>query len=179
MRIVLVTHAEASDVAPRLLTADGVMAAARLAGRIDRVMGASWRVRKAVSSPAVRCIQTALVILGTLAGEKLRRLDTDPRLMAAADPMGTDQLFGALADYSCEGLLAVLHADLANALPGRLRPLGESDGWFDRRPVVCVLDWETGRPNNEGRILILEGPDGESLLPPEYAQARDTKLLLT
>lgn len=179
MRIVLVTHAEASDVAPRLLTADGVMAAGMLAGRIERIMGASWRVNKAVSSPAVRCIQTALVMLGTLAGEKLRRLDTDPRLMAAADPMESDQLFGALADYSCEGLLAILHADLANALPGDFKPLGAGDGWFDRRPVVCVLDWETGRPNSECRILLLEGPEGESLLPPEYAQAPDTKLLLT
>ncbi|MBN2223481.1 MAG: histidine phosphatase family protein [Deltaproteobacteria bacterium] len=179
MRIVLVTHAEASEAAPRPLTDEGILSAERAAARIGGVMGESWRVKKAVSSPAVRCVQTALVILGTLSGEKLRRLDTDPRLMAAKDPMEPDQLFRALADYPCEGLLVVLHADLANAMPGGCRPGACSGGWFTERPVICILDWEPERPWKESRVIALEAPDGGSLLPPGHDGTVKTKLLLT
>ncbi len=179
MRIVLVTHAEASEVAPRALTDAGIASAERAAERIGRAMGETWRVNKAVSSPAVRCVQTALAILETLSGEKLRRLDTDPRLMAAKDPMEPDQLFRALADYPCEGLMAVLHADLANALPGGCRPRACSDGWFTVRPVLCILDREPGGSPDDTRIVLLEGPDGVSLLPADYMAGPDQRLLLT
>jgi phosphohistidine phosphatase SixA len=179
VRIVLVTHAEASEVAPRALTDAGIISAERAAERIGRAMGETWRVNKAVSSPAVRCVQTALVILGTLAGQKLRRLDTDPRLMAAKDPMEPDQLFRALADYSCEGLLVVLHADLANAMPCGCRPRACGDGWFTQRPVICILDRDPGGSHDNARIVLLEGPDGASLLPPDYAASSDERLLLT
>jgi len=179
VRIVLVTHAEASEDAPRALTDAGVASAEQSAARIAHIMGKAWRVNKAVSSPAVRCVQTALVILGTLSGEKLRRLDTDPRLMAARDPMGPEQLFRALADYPCEGLLVVLHADLANALPGGCRPQGCRDGWFTERPVLCILDLEPGGPPDSARIFLLEGPDGVSVFPPGYGASFKKKLLLT
>ncbi len=179
MKIVLVTHAEASEAPPRLLTGAGVISAGKAAGRIAQIMGETWRVKKAVSSPAVRCIQTALVLLETLADEKLRRLDTDPRFMAARDPMDPDQLSRALADYTCEGLLVALHADLANALPGGCRPLLCREGWFTERPVICVLDWESERPPDENRIALIEGPAGGSLLPPGYEAAFDKTFLLT
>lgn len=142
-------------------------------------MGPAWRARKAVSSPAVRCLQTALEVASALPDEKLRRIDTDPRLMAARDPMDPEQLFGALADYPCEGLLVVLHADLASALAGLCRPLSASEGWFSTRPVICILDWDNDRPRGETRIVLLEGPEGASLLPPGYGTAPDTSLLLT
>jgi phosphohistidine phosphatase SixA len=179
MKIVLVTHADASEATPRLLTGPGIVSAGKVAVRIAGVMEGAWRIKKAVSSPAVRCVQTALVLLETLSHEKLRRLDTDPRLMAGKDPMGPDQLYRAIADYPCEGLLMVLHADLANALPGVFRPLFCREGWFTERPVLCVLDWEKGRPPDENRIALLEGPGGKSLLPPGYEAALDTKLQLT
>jgi phosphohistidine phosphatase SixA len=179
VKIVLVTHAEAAERPPRLLTTAGIVSAGRLAVRMGECMGPAWRVRKAVSSPAIRCIQTALAVMPALADDKLRRLDTDPRLMAARDPMEPNQLFGALADYPCEGLLVVLHADLANALTSLCRPLAESGGWFRIRPVICVMDWEKDRPGGENRIVLLEGPRGESLLPPGYEAAPDRTLLLT
>lgn len=179
MRIVLVTHAEASELPPRPLTHAGVSSAGKAAKRIGEIMGPAWRARKAVSSPAVRCIQTAIEMLTTLADEKLRRLDTDPRLMAARDPMEPDQFFGALTDYPCEGLLVVLHADLAGALSGLCRPLAARDGWFSLRPVICVMDCDEGRPSGENRVLFLEGPHGEPLLPPGYKAASNGSLLLT
>jgi phosphohistidine phosphatase SixA len=179
MRTVLVTHAEASEFSPRLLTPAGALSAGALAGRIAEIMGTAWRARKVVSSPAVRCIQTALTILPVLADEKLRRLDTDPRLMAARDPMGPGQLFGALADYPCEGLLVVLHADLATALSDICRPLGESGGWFTLRPVICILDWDNDRPPADNRVILLEGPQGEPLLPPGPGGAPNGPILLT
>jgi phosphohistidine phosphatase SixA len=178
MRVVLVTHAETAEQAPRGLSAAGIASAGRVVERVRKIMGEAWRVRKAVSSPAVRCVQTALVIVSALSGEKLRRLDTDPRLMAANDPMGPDQLARALADYPCEGLLVVLHADLAAALPGGDDLSGVADGWFAERPILCVLDWEPARPWDENAIIVLEGPDGSSLLPPGHDPAR-RKLLLT
>jgi phosphohistidine phosphatase SixA len=179
MRIVLVTHAEASELPPRPLTPAGVLSAGKVAERIGEIMGPAWRERKVVSSPAVRCVQTALEMLTTLADEKLRRLDTDPRLMAARDPMGPDQLFGALADYPCVGLLVVLHADLAGALSSICRPLAASDGWFSKRPVICIMNWEKDRPSGKNRIMLLEGPQGEPLLPPGYKAAPNRSLLLT
>ncbi len=168
MRIVLVTHAQAEEHAPRGLSDEGIASAQKAARRIREIMGETWRVQKAVSSPAVRCVQTALVIVSALSGEKLRRLDTDPRLMAAKDPMEPQQLAGALADYPCEGLLVLLHADLANALPDRGRLLGARGGWFSERPIICSMEWEEQRPWEENRIVVLEGPDGASLLPHGY-----------
>jgi hypothetical protein len=168
MRIVLVTHAQTVDRPPRALSDEGIASAEKAALRIREIMGEAWRVEKVVSSPTVRCVQTALVIASALAGEKLRRLDTDPRLMAARDPMEPDQLAGALADYPCEGLLVALHADLANALPGRGPLPGANEGWFSERPIVCILDWEGQRPWGENPIIFLEGPGGASLLPAGY-----------
>lgn len=165
MRIVIVTHAETRDEAPRNLSDKGRRQAKDLVGRITGVMGGDFRIPKAVSSPAVRCIETAFEILGELSGDKLRRLDTDPRLMAAKDPMEGDQLSRAISDYGCDGLLVSLHADLANALPSR-KKIGETkEGWFQVRPVLAILDWEPGRMWDENRIVKLLGPDGSSLVP--------------
>ena len=164
MRIIMVTHAETTDGAPKKLSENGKGQARDLVGRITGVMGEDFKIPKAVSSPAVRCIETALEILGELSGEKLRRLDTDPRLMAAKEPMGTDQLSRAISDYGCDGLLVSLHADLANALP-KTGEIGETrDGWFQVRPVLAILDWEPDRKWDENRIIRILGPDGDSLI---------------
>ena len=178
MRIVLVTHAETAEEAPRRLSEAGIESARVAADRIREIMGGEWRVRKAVSSPAVRCVETALVILSILADEKTRRIDTDPRLMAARDPMEPTQLAGALADYPCDGLLVSLHADLANALPAALG-IGEAEGgWFRVRPIVAVLEREKASHWEETTIIALVGPDGKSLLAPGYAGPKATRLLL-
>jgi phosphohistidine phosphatase SixA len=175
MRIILVTHAETTDAAPRPLSKKGTKEAKAAAGRIRKLMGDGFRVTKAVSSPAVRCIETALVIAKELSGEKLRRLDTDPRLMAAREPMEPDQLERAIKDYACDGILIVLHADLANALPKRERIGGVTDGWFQTRPVLAIIDWEEGRPWDENGLLTLLGPDGVPLAEPDIEKT----LLLT
>lgn len=175
MRIILITHAETEKDPPRLLSDTGRAQAEGLVKIITDIMGADFRIRKAVSSPAVRCIETALIVLGALAADPLRRLDTDPRLMAAKEPMEPDQLHRALIDYGCDGMLISQHADLANALPKRDAVPHTADGWFQIRPVVCLLDWEPNRSFKENRILRLLGPDGALLLPPEYPH--DTPLL--
>jgi len=167
MRIILITHAGTKKEPPRLLSDAGRAQAKGLAGLIAGIMGGEFRITKAVSSPAVRCIETALIVLGALSADTLRRLDTDPRLMAAKEPMEHDQLHRALADYACDGMLVCLHADLANALPGRDALPLTADGWFQIRPVLCLLDWEPDRDPDDTRILRLLGPDGAPLIPPE------------
>jgi hypothetical protein len=176
---VLVTHAETTDEAPRRLSETGIGSAERAAARITEIMGGGWRVKKAVSSPAVRCVETALVIGSALSDEKLRRIDTDPRLMAARDPMDGPQLFGALADYACDGLLVTLHADLANALPIKGGVGKAEGGWFQVRPVIAVLGREAGSSWEETAVEVLVGPDGKSLLPPGYEPPKTKTLLLT
>ncbi|MBN1572003.1 MAG: histidine phosphatase family protein [Deltaproteobacteria bacterium] len=178
MRIILVTHAETDDAPPRFLSKKGVKGAKSAAGRIRRLMGDDFRVTKAVSSPAVRCIETALVILKELSGERLRRLDTDPRLMAAKEPMEPDQLLRAIKDYACDGILITLHSDLANALPKRERIEGVIDGWFQTRPVLAIIDWEEDRPWDGNRVLTLLGPDGKPLTEPDIDD-KEKPLLLT
>lgn len=175
MRIILITHAETEKDPPRLLSDTGRAQADDLIEGIKNIMGADFRIKKAVSSPAVRCIETALIVLGALAADPLRRLDTDPRLMAAKEPMEPDQLHRALVNYACDGMLISQHADLANALPKRDSVLHTADGWFQIRPVMCLLDWEPDRRFEENRILRLLGPDGALLLPPESPP--DTPLL--
>jgi len=175
VRMILITHAETKKAPPRLLSDTGRAQAGDLAGIITDSMGGDFRIQKAVSSPAVRCIETALIVLDTLAEDTLRRLDTDPRLMAAKEPMESDQLHRALVDYGCDGMLICQHADLANALPKRDTIPHTADGWFQIRPVVCLLDWEPDRNFEENRILRLLGPGGIPLLSPESPS--DTPLL--
>jgi phosphohistidine phosphatase SixA len=176
MKIIFVTHAETKEHAPRRLSEDGVTQARKTAGLISGLMGSDFRITKAVSSPAIRCIETALEIVEALSGEKLRRLDTDPRLMAAKEPMEADQLMRAIADYACDGLLVTLHADLANTLSIEGEQDIIQDGWFQVRPVLFVLDWEPGRPWGENKIIALMGPDGVPLFEAD-SQKTDTLLL--
>ena len=88
---------------------------------------------------------------------------------------GPARLVYDLVDYGCDGMLICQHADLANALPKRDTIPHTADGWFQIRPVVCLLDWEPDRNFEENRILRLLGPGGIPLLSPESPS--DTPLL--
>ena len=57
LRIILITHAETKKEPPRLLSETGRGQAADLAGMITGIMGGDFRIKNAVSSPAVRCIE--------------------------------------------------------------------------------------------------------------------------
>jgi len=176
MRIIFVTHAEALDAPPRLLSKSGRKQAKSTAKLIKELLGDDFKISKAVSSPAVRCIETSLIILNELSGKKMRRLDTDPRLMAAKEPMEPDQLSRAIVDYACDGVLVTLHSDLANALPIRDKIKNASDGWFNTRPVLAIVDWEKDRPWEESKVLFLLGPNGKPLFEPDEVEK---PLLLT
>ncbi len=167
MRIIFVTHAETLDTPPRLLSNKGRRQAKSVASLIVKVLGNDFKFGKAVSSPAIRCIETSLLILKELSGEKMKRLDTDPRLMAAKEPMEPDQLARAIMDYTCDGILVTLHADLANALPTRDKIENVSDGWFQTRPVLAIVDWEKDRPWDESKVLFLLGPNAKPLMEPD------------
>ena len=176
MRIIFVTHAETLDAPPKLLSKKGKRQAKSVANLIKKLLGDNFKVSKAVSSPAIRCIETSLLILKELSGKKMRRVDTDPRLIAAKEPMEPDQLSRAIIDYACDGVLVTLHADLANALPARDKIKNVSDGWFQTRPVLAIFDWEQDRPWEESKVLFILGPNGKPLFEPDD---EEKPLLLT
>jgi len=168
MIIILVTHADSKDAPPRALSEKGALEARKICGYIAECLGDDFRIAKAVSSPAVRCIETSLVILKELASDTLRRIDTDPKLMAAKEPMESDQLTRSLADFACNGTLVTLHADLANALPHRDAITCAPSGWFIVRPVLAIMDWEKNRPMEENTLLCLRDQDNRPLIPKTF-----------
>ena len=80
MKIVLITHAKTSNKPPRRLSLVGGFEVEQVVDMIKGKLGERYRIQKAVSSPAARCLDTALVCLEEIGADDISKIDTDHRL---------------------------------------------------------------------------------------------------
>jgi putative (di)nucleoside polyphosphate hydrolase len=136
--IVLITHAAASSSDPaRPLTEAGRDHATQIGKRLGALARDQLNVAvppfELVSSPALRCIETALIAAGTLAPEEVHRLVlTEDLRERAGAPVTADALRTAAAQASRAPVL-VTHTSALDHLPVRTSHLP------DRRGVLVVL----------------------------------------
>jgi phosphohistidine phosphatase SixA len=162
MKVVLVTHAKTKHKPPRRLSLSGTYEVEQIIDMIKGHMGPGYRITKAVSSSAARCLDTALLCIEDLGSEGISRVETDPRLARLDSP---DKLGGVIQDNAQEGLAVFCHADLASALPQRDRIKRVKDGWFEPKPVLAIIDWPPEKRWEEATIdWLLTVPEDESLL---------------
>ena len=162
MKVVLITHAKTSNKPPKRLSFAGRYGVEQVVDMIKGKLGERYRIQKAVSSPAARCIDTALVCMEEVGADDLNRLDTDHRL-ARLDK--ADKLEAVIRDNAQEGLAVFCHADLGGVLPGKEKIMGIKEGWFEHKPVLVILDWGPSRAWNENTVeAVLTVPEETSLL---------------
>lgn len=162
MKVVMVTHAKTTGKPPRRLSLTGEYQVENIVDMIKGHMGAGYRITKAVSSSAARCLDTALLCLEEIGADDITRIETDTRL-ARLD--STDKLEGVIRDNAQEGLAIFCHADLASALPQKERMTRVKDGWFEARPVLAIIDWPPEKRWEEATIeALLTVPEDVSLL---------------
>ena len=162
MKVVLVTHAKTANRPPRRLSLTGKYEVEQVIDMIKGRMGDGYRIQKAVSSPAARCLDTALLCLEEIGSPELNRVETDRRLTRLDSP---DKLEGVIRDNAQEGLAIFCHADLGGVLPHKERVEKVKDGWFEPKPVLVILDWGPGRTWENATVdAVLTVPEEVSLL---------------
>ena len=162
MKVVLVTHAKTANRPPRRLSLTGKYEVEQVIDMIKGRMGDGYRIQKAVSSPAARCLDTALLCLEEIGAPDLNRVETDRRLTRLDSP---DKLEGVIRDNAQEGLAIFCHADLGGVLPHKERVEKVKDGWFEPKPVLVILDWGPGRTWENATVdAVLTVPEEVSLL---------------
>src|SRR5512135_1807528 len=109
MKVVMVTHAKTKGKPPRRLSLTGEYQVENVVDMIRGHMGPGYRITKAVSSSAARCLDTALLSIEELGSDGITRVETDPRLARLDSP---DKLGGVIQDNAQEGLAIFCHADL-------------------------------------------------------------------
>jgi broad specificity phosphatase PhoE len=162
MKVVLVTHAKTSGRPPRRLSLTGRYEVEQVVDMIKGKLGEGFRIQKAVSSPAARCLETALLCLEEIGTEDITRIDTDRRLARLDKP---DTLESVIRDNAQEGLAVFCHADLASVLPHKEKLLRVKEGWFEVKPVLVIMDWGPSRTWQENTVdAVLTVPEEVSLL---------------
>ncbi len=162
MKVVLVTHAKTANRPPRRLSLTGKYEVEQVIDMIKGKMGDGYRIQKAISSPAARCLDTALLCLEEIGAADLNRVETDRRLTRLDSP---DKLEGVIRDNAQDGLAIFCHADLGGVLPHKERVDRVKDGWFEPKPVLVILDWGPGRQWENATVeAVLTVPEEESLL---------------
>ena len=142
MKVVLITHAKTSNKPPKRLSFTGRFEVEQVVDMLKGRLGDRFRIQKAVSSPAARCVDTALLCMEELGAEDLSRIDTDHRLSRLDK---ADKLEGVIRDNAQEGLVIFCHADLGGVLPGKEKISGTKEGWFEHKPVLVIMDWGPSR----------------------------------
>jgi hypothetical protein len=157
----IVTHAKTSRRPPRRLSVTGRYEVEQVVDMIKGRMGEKYRIEKAVSSSAARCLDTAMLCLEEIGAEGVTRIETDPRLARLDSPA---KLEGVIRDNAQAGLAIFCHADLGSVLPQKARIKGVVDGWFAHRPVLAILDWSPGGPWEDNTLDFLATVPEETLL---------------
>jgi len=161
MKVLMVTHARTGNRPPRRVSVRGRYELELVVDMIIGEMGEDYRITKAVSSSAVRCIDTALTCVEELGSPDLKRIETDPRLARLDSP---EKLNGVIRDNAVEGLAIFCHADLGGVLPKAAGVRDVKDGWFLHRPVMAVLDWSPERGWEENPVQAVKTVPEESSL---------------
>jgi len=162
MKVVLITHAKTSNRPPRRLSVSGKYGIEQVVDMVKGRLGERYRIQKAVSSPAVRCIDTALLCLEEIGAEDVSKIDTDHRL-ARLDK--ADKLEAVIMDNAQEGLAIFCHADLGGVLPNKQNINHIKEGWFEVKPVLVIMDWGPGRKWEENTVeAVLTIPEETSLI---------------
>lgn len=163
MLVIAVTHPDSTSRNPRSLSEGGRLQALLAARRVREKVGKRISLVAVMSSPAFRCLETAIVVAREL-GETTRADGTyDGRIEVSdslaeigAKPRTVEDLGAALGSLKVDKLpestavLVACHGDLANMLGGALRFASEtaSGGWFEVRPVISSFDFITDRVAN-------------------------------
>lgn len=157
MLVIAVTHPDATNRSPRPLSDGGRLQALLAARRVRELEGGGTCLGAALSSPAYRCLETAILVARELDATASAKgpFAGDIREVAElkAGRADLDAALGALETETIGGDQAVLlsvHADLANML-GHARALAdgfasESNGrlWFADRPVIAGFTYAAG-----------------------------------
>ena len=158
MLVIAVTHPDASNRSPRPLTDGGRLQALLAARRVRELAGSGTGLTAVLSSPAYRCLETAIIVTRELGATATGKGAHDGNVREVAElkagSADLDAALGTLESADIGGNRAVLlsaHADLANMLAGSCA-FGdgfttESNGrrWFADRPVVAAFDHAAGR----------------------------------
>lgn len=153
MKVVFVTHAKTTNRPPKRLSLAGRWEVEQVVDMIRGEMGPGYRITRAVSSSAARCLETAILCLEELGADDLARIETDERLARLDSP---DKLEGVLREKAQDGLAVFCHADLGGVLPAKLDKDAVKDGWFTRKPVLVVMDWEPGEKWEHSRVVAVK-----------------------
>jgi len=162
MKVILITHAKTSNKPPKRLSLVGGFEVEQVVDMIKGKLGERYRIQKAVSSPAARCLDTALLCLEEIGSDDISKIDTDHRL-ARLDK--ADKLEGVIRDNAQDGLAIFCHADVGGVLPGKENILNVKEGWFQAKPVLVIMDWGPGRAWSENTVeAVLTVPEETSLI---------------
>ncbi len=162
MKIVIITHAKTANRPPKRLSLTGRYEVEQVVDMVKGKLGERYRIQKAVSSPAARCLDTALLALEELGSDDISKVDTDKRL-ARLDK--ADLLEAVIRENAQEGLAIFCHADVAGALPHKENIKGIKEGWFEMKPVLVIMDWAPSHKWNESTIdAVLTVPEETSLM---------------
>jgi len=153
MKVVFVTHAKTTNRPPRRLSLAGKWEVEQVVDMLKGELGPGYRITRAVSSSAARCLETAILCLEEVGADDLTRVETDERLARLDDP---GKLEGVLREKAQEGLAVFCHADLGGVLPAKLNEGAVRDGWFTKKPVLVVMDWEPGEKWEQSRVLAVK-----------------------
>ncbi len=170
MHMICVSHAEARVVDPpfifRALTEQGRRemraAAAGVRERLEEVVPAlaagEAGIGRIVSSPLARCVESLLVFADELQDlTKTSEIECDVRLRERRGcRLLPDELVSVVNAKPVSVALLGTHGDLAGALPRRtgLREEAAHEGWFAKRPVVAVLEYEPHTPWDSARVTF-------------------------
>ncbi len=157
MLVLAVTHPDPISRNPRALSEGGRQQALFAARRLRELIGKRISLAAVASSPAARCLETAISVAREL-GETTKddgtyegRIHVVEALeqISGAPPKTRGDLKAVLNSLATtkmtedQAVLLSVHGDLANMLSG-LEEFAEeaaSGGWFSVRPVVAGLDY--------------------------------------
>lgn len=155
MRLIAITHPDATSSKPRPLSEGGRLQAFQAARRIRELEGSKVSLATALSSPAFRCLETALLVTRELEATAKEKGNFDGNIHDVLELYaGSADLDAALDTIkSNEGtekgaVLLSVHADLANMLKYGIKKdcINDSDGrlWFIHKPVIAGFDYAAG-----------------------------------